>query len=189
MFPNSESIHYSTPMSDDIMHWYALRVFHRRTAEVLGELRRAGWRTYMPMRRIEDIDIHYNESVREEPVIPSLVFLRASSEYIMALHHSPTASARPYYEPGTTCPAVISDHEMDTFIYVTTHGCRQLDMVPTDFVKGDRVRVTEGIFRGAEGYITRVHGTKRFVVVIEGIAAVATSYIPGKYLEKITSEG
>ena len=59
-------------------------------------------------------------------------------------------------------------------------------MIPTELVKGDRVRVTEGVFKGAEGYITRVHGTKRFVVVIEGIAAVATSYIPGKFLEKLT---
>ncbi len=177
----------SLQLTDDaIEHWYALRVFHRKTGEMLNEFHRAGWRTYIPMRRVENVDIHYNEIVKEEPVIPSLLFIRTSSDYIMALHRSPTAHVRPYYVPGTTCPAVISDREMETFIYVTTHSCRTLEMIPTELVKGDRVRVTEGVFKGAEGYITRVHGTKRFVVVIEGIAAVATSYIPGKFLEKLT---
>ena len=170
-------------------HWYALRVFYRKSGEMLGEFQRAGWRTYIPMRRVDNMDIHYNnESSREEPVIPSLIFIRTSADYINALHHSSTVPVRPYYEPGTTCPAIIPDCEMETFIYVTTRNCQTLEMVPADLVKGDRVRVTEGVFKGAEGYITRVHGTKRFVVVIEGIAAVATSYIPGKFLEKLPAK-
>ena len=47
------------------------------------------------------------------------------------------------------------------------------------------MRVTGGIFKGAEGYIKRIRGDKRLIVCIEGIIAVATSYIPSVYLEKI----
>ncbi len=42
-----------------------------------------------------------------------------------------------------------------------------------------------GPFKGAEGYIVRVKNTKRFIVSIEGVAAVATGYIPKNFIEKI----
>ena len=50
---------------------------------------------------------------------------------------------------------------------------------------GVRVRVTEGPFKGAEGYIKRIKGNRRLIVSIEGVVAVATTYIPGCFLEKI----
>ena len=44
------------------LHWYALRVFHHRTSEVMARLHDDGWRTYVAMRREENVDIHYNDS-------------------------------------------------------------------------------------------------------------------------------
>jgi len=41
------------------------------------------------------------------------------------------------------------------------------------------------VFRGAEGYIARIRNAKRLIVAIEGVAAVATSYIPKDFMEKI----
>jgi len=77
---------------------------------------------------------------------------------------------------------------METFIWVTKTGCKSLEAYNIELVKGDRVRVIDGIFKGAEGYVCRVHGTKRFVVKINGVAAVATTYIPRGFLEKIQPE-
>ena len=57
--------------------------------------------------------------------------------------------------------------------------------VSEEWTKGDKVRVTGGLFEGAEGYIKRIKGNHRLVVAIEGITAVATSYIPTCYLERI----
>jgi len=51
----------------------------------------------------------------------------------------------------------------------------------------DRVRVIDGEFKGAEGYIKRIKGNRRLVVAIEGVVAVATAYIPSCYLEKVDS--
>jgi transcription antitermination factor NusG len=56
---------------------------------------------------------------------------------------------------------------------------------PYLFVPGDEVRVTGGPFKGAEGYIKRIRGNRRLVVALEGIIAVATTYIPGRFLEKM----
>ena len=47
-----------------------------------------------------------------------------------------------------------------------------------DYRSGDKVRVTGGPFKGAEGYIKRIRGNRRLVVALEGIIAVATTYIP-----------
>lgn len=33
--------------------------------------------------------------------------------------------------------------------------------------------------------IARIHGTKRFVVIVKGVAAVATTFIPRCFIEKI----
>ena len=71
------------------------------------------------------------------------------------------------------------------FIFVTTVGSRNLEAVDPALAKGDRVRITGGVFRGAEGYIARIRNAKRLIVAIEGVAAVATSYIPKDFIEKI----
>lgn len=53
------------------------------------------------------------------------------------------------------------------------------------FHQGDKVRVTEGIFKGLEGHIKRIRHDRRLIVTIEGVAAFATGFIPPSFLEKI----
>ena len=48
------------------------------------------------------------------------------------------------------------------------------------------VRVTEGPFRGAEGYVKRIRRDRRLLVSIEGIVAVATAFIEPQFLEEIS---
>ena len=93
-----------------------------------------------------------------------------------------------YFDRDTRKPAVISDLEMNVFMLVTSTGDPGLEYLgeePSDLRSGDRVRVTEGPFKGAEGYIKRIKGNRRLIVSIEGVVAVATTYIPGCFLEKI----
>lgn len=61
-------------------------------------------------------------------------------------------------------------------------GLEYLLEAPAELRRGDRVRVTEGVFK-AEGYIRRVKGNRRLIVSIEGVVAVATTYIPGCFLK------
>lgn len=96
-----------------------------------------------------------------------------------------------YFDRETKKPAIISDPEMDAFMLVTSTddpGLEYLSDAPEEFRRGDRVRVTEGVFKGAEGYIRRIKGNRRLIVSIEGVVAVATTYIPGSFLEKITTD-
>lgn len=38
---------------------------------------------------------------------------------------------------------------------------------------------------GLEGELLRIKGHKRVIVRLEGVVSIATSYIPGSFLEKI----
>ena len=60
-----------------------------------------------------------------------------------------------------------------------------LDPIATALQKGDRVRVTGGIFEGVEGAIIRVKGDRRVSVCIQGVMAVATAYIHPSLIERI----
>jgi transcription antitermination factor NusG len=47
------------------------------------------------------------------------------------------------------------------------------------------VRVNEGHFAGVEGVIKRIRKNKHVVVQIEGVAAVAITFVPASYLTLI----
>ena len=47
---------------------------------------------------------------------------------------------------------------------------------------GQRVKVTQGHFAGVEGVIKRINNNKRVVVQIDGVAAVAITYVPTEHL-------
>lgn len=169
------------PDETSVTHWYALRVFHNKIRAVKSRIDLAGAETYYPMRTVD----RGERGRLQEPLIPSLLFIRAASDFIRHMQKDPTSYAGVYCYPGTSTPAVISDREMEIFRFVTTVGSDRLEVVDPSLAQGDRIRVTQGMFKGAEGYISRVKNAKRLIVVIEGVAAVATTYIPKDYVEKI----
>ena len=151
--------------------WYALRVFYNRTERVLDEIRDMGSEFYVP-----------------RSIISSLMFVYTTSSKLERIRLDRYDKLRVYTHPGTRRPYRIPDKEMEIFRFVTSLQDRKMTLVDPDAVRfhtGQKVRVTGGIFKGAEGYIKRIKGNKRLVVSIEGVVAVATSYIPSAYLEKL----
>lgn len=91
-------------------------------------------------------------------------------------------------DDGSRRPYAIPDREMNVFMLVASLGETGLEYFGDEdrkFAEGQRVRVTDGPFRGAEGSIQRIHGDRRLLVSIRGICAVATTYIPKAFLEEI----
>lgn len=77
---------------------------------------------------------------------------------------------------------------MDIFMLVTSSGEQGMEYFGEDnpkFYKGERVRVIDGKFKGAEGVICRIRKNSRLVVTVQGVCAVATSYIPQAFLMKL----
>ena len=164
--------------------WFAYRIFHNKMNLVKEKLAEDDIQSFIPCRLIQE---EKAEAVvyREEPIIPSLIFIRSTEEYMQILKIQYASHLGVYKIPGSTKAAVIPDREMEIFMYVLSKGCEQLESVDEKLVQGNLVRITGGLFKGAEGYITRVHGTKRFVVLIKGVAAVATTFVPRCFIKKL----
>lgn len=145
---------------------------------------KSGCEYYVPMKTVERTTSTGRSTVRQ-PIFPSLLFIRSEKSYVENIRKQPKGLVGVYCMPGMKEPAAIPDEEMRMFIFVTTVGSRNLEAVDPALAKGDRVRITGGVFRGAEGYIARIRNAKRLIVAIEGVAAVATSYIPKDFIEKI----
>lgn len=154
--------------------WYALKVFYNRTEQVREQIKGLAREVYVPHR-----------------VISSLMFVYttpANLEYIRKDHYK---DLKVYTQPGERTPYVIPERQMDVFKFVTSMEDKNLERIDPEAVNykaGEHVRVTGGIFEGAEGYIKRIKGNKRLIVSIEGVVAVATSYIPTIYLEKLEKD-
>ena len=171
-------------MNDNGLCWYALWVYRGLTAPIVARCDSDGVQTYRPMRVVERFAKEGKEYV-EEPLVANLLFVRADAAYVSGLRSVTRNRGIAYCYPGTNVPAAIADDVMEMFRLVVRVGNRTLESVDIPIDKGDRVRVTDGIFKGAEGYIRRVHGTKRLVVAIEGVVAVAVTHIPRQFLELV----
>lgn len=168
-------------------HWYALKVFYNRVFPLEARLREQAIHCYVPTRSIEQVRGGIKYRVRR-PAISSLLFMQSTPEQAEAIRTELRGRAMLYTDPESREPIAIPEREMQIFMLVTSReesGLEYFSEQPASWHEGERVRVTEGIFKGAEGRIKRIRGDHRLVVSIEGVVAVATTYIPGAFLEKI----
>ena len=174
----------TTSHTEEEKHWYALRVYRGVVGPVVAACRRDGMESYRPMMLVEQVTPD-GVTYAEKTVVHNLLFVRATGSYVNEMQTVSRNRCSVYCHPGTRVPAAIDDHTMAMFMLVLKAGAHSAEPVDLPMDKGDKVRVTDGIFKGAEGYIRRVHGTRRFVVAIEGVVAVALTCIPRQFLERI----
>lgn len=131
------------------------------------------------------------------PMVSSLLFVRAGEKEITALDESfkdATGGTKGFIykkrdsEGRFVCEA-IPDCQMEAFRLITSHGSEGLEFFSADdisrFATGCKVRVTDGPFKGAVGYVKRIKRNRRLLVAIEGIVAVVSAYIDPRLLEAI----
>ena len=167
--------------------WFAVNVFFNRVTRMSTLLDEDKVQHYVPMRTVE-LFKDGQKIYQQKQLVTSLLFLKCDKTYLAQLKDNFGDAFYVYSDVETKQPRVIPDKEMDSFILVTSVRDMGLELLPKDTVEckiGDHVRVIDGVFKGAEGYVKRIQGRKRLIVSIEGIAVVATSYIPRSFLEKI----
>jgi transcription antitermination factor NusG len=84
----------------------------------------------------------------------------------------------------------VPDREMENFIRVTSSiddNC-VFFLDNGDYLNklGKRVRITAGRFKDVIGVVKRIKKNRHVVVQIEGIAAVAITFVPSEFLEYLT---
>ena len=177
-------------MKDEKLHWYALKVFYNRTALLVQKISDTCVESYIPMQTIEKYDsegLHYEE----KPLVNSLLFVRCKESLLISFKKDYPRDFMFYRATDSNKPGAIDDEEMRVFMLVTSadrgrnlHYFGKNDSVVKT---GQRVRVIDGIYKGAEGYIKRIKKDRKLIVSVSGVAVVAVSYIPKEYLEIIDS--
>ncbi len=175
-------------MAEETPRWYALKVFYNKTEALKKKIGVEDVETYIPMQTVEKYDskgLHYEE----KPLISSLMFIRCPESWLMEFKRANFSDFMFYKSSDSWRPGPIDDEEMRMFMFVTSadHG-KNLHYFGEDssaFKMGQKVRVIDGIYKGAEGYIKRIKKDRKLIVAVSGVAVVAVSYIPPEFLEKI----
>ena len=194
-------------------NWYALKVFYGKVFEIEDRLAAMDLETYIPVRKdllkgeehmralrrlaTPDDRRRDNQFVQEGPliykrvpVVSSLLFVRAPQDRLKEIEACVREKGFVYRTADREAFAVIPDKQMAMFQLVCSSGAEGLEFFADDdltrYKAGDKVRVLEGPLKGAEGYIKRIRKDRRLLVSIEGFIAVATSFIPPQFLEKVS---
>ena len=80
---------------------------------------------------------------------------------------------------------IVPDKQMEDFMFLLDFSPDGIEILNKDLKRGDRVRVIKGPLQGLMGELVRLRGHKRVVIRLEGVVSIATSYIPGSFLERI----
>ena len=202
-----------TPMEEIKLNWYALKVFYGKVFEIEALLGDMDLETYIPVRKVllkgeehmralrrlstPDDRRRDNQFIqagpliyKRVPVVSSLLFVRAPGERIGEIGKCVEGRGFVYRTADRKAESVIPDKQMAMFQLVCSSGAEGLEFFADDdltrYKSGDKVRVLEGPLKGAEGYIKRIRKDRRLLVAIEGFIAVATTFIPPQFLEKVS---
>lgn len=195
---SEEQVMDSTPTKKDDLRWYPMRIAYGRNErmfrikEMLDDI---GLENFMPL------SIYYERTSQQEheqkvvPAIHGLIFVRSSQERLTELKMTNTAfSAMRYmtnrFSTASVDPILtVPDRQMENFIHVVSTKNERVRFLEynTEFMAkpGRRVRITDGDFKGAEGVIKRIKKHRCVVVQIEGVAAVAITFVPTAWIEEI----
>ena len=200
-------------MEESSLNWYALKVFYNKVFEIEASLTDMDLETYIPVRQVQlkgedhmraarrlatpDDRRRDNQFVqagpvifKRVPVVSSLLFVHAPKERLPEVESCVDGRGFVYKTADRKTEAVIPDKQMAMFQLVCSSGAEGLEFFADDdltrYKAGDKVRVLEGPLKGAEGYIKRIRKDRRLLVSIEGFIAVATSFIPPQFLEKVS---
>ena len=168
--------------------WYAIRVTYNRELRVKEDLDTRGITNFVPMqyRREERNGVMVKRLV---PSVHNLIFIHITPSDMKEYKMTTDLPIRYIMNRETHKPIIVPSREMENFIKVAgTYNEKliYLNPDPGDFAKGERVRIIGGAFAGAEGVFVRVKGDRRVIVNVEGLVAVATTFVHPSMIEKIT---
>lgn len=172
------------------LHWFALKVFYNKVFQIQDIINERGLTTYLPTEKVTARRPDGTPYQVVKPIIGSLLFFQATLKQAGQLQCDLTDRVM-LYTRIVDCrrvPLVIPHRQMNIFMLVSSSGEKGLEPMEIDstrYQKGVHVRVIDGPFKGAEGYICRIKKNRRLIVALEGVCAIATSYIPQEFLQVI----
>ena len=177
--------------------WYPMRVAYDKSDRVLQihkHLNQKSIENFLPMKIVHDRE-DFNVESRLVPAIPGLIFIHDTRVVITDLKHQPAFSAMRYWtdavapEDAEDRILTVPDRQMENFIRTVTANTDKVNYLEYNaafFSKpGQAVRITDGELAGCTGIIRRIKKRRCVVVEVNGICAVAITFVPSDWLELI----
>lgn len=170
-------------------YWYSIRVSYGRVLKFSAMLDETGIENFVPMmrKRIERNGKHTTVTV---PAVSNLCFVHTSKarldEFLMSMGEN--RPAHYIWNKATRKPIVVSEKAMRDFMQISrvmSDDILYLKEITSKIREGQRVRVLCGPFQGVEGVVLRVKRSRRVVVELSDMLAIATTYVQPDHLELI----
>lgn len=179
-------------MSILLKNWFAIRITYGRELLLKDMLDVEKIENFIPMRY--DYILKNGRRLRKlVPAIHNLVFVHSTRQRIDELKEKFGVKIPMRYVMNRTShqPIIIPDIQMRSFILVSgSYDEAVLYIEPTELAltKGQKVRITDGIFKGVIGEFVRIRHDRRVVVNIEGVMAIATTFVHSSLIEPIEND-
>lgn len=169
--------------------WYVLRATYSRELKIQAQLNSMGVRCFIPMMwRRRTVD--GKERKMLVPAVSNLCFVHWTKQdidaYIRSFGENHPVS---YYWDRTSGRALtVPDVAMEGFIKVAStldEDLIYLTAISEKLREGQTVKVKDGPFAGVTGRIVRIRKSRRILVELPGMLAVATTYVTPDNLDLI----
>ena len=164
--------------------WFVAKTRANQERAIQERLTKMGIETYLPSR-IEE-RYRYGKRRKEEVLlIPNTLFIYTDKNMAWALPNHHGFFMKYMIDYLTRTLLVVPEKQMQNFMFLldVSNGDIQIDNRLL-FVKGDKVRITQGTFAGLEGELIRIEGKRKMLVRLDNIIACSVK-IAGSHLEKI----
>ena len=177
--------------SSEGVHWYVLRVSYSRELKIKAMLDQRGIRAFVPMmwKKTEESGKTKKKLV---PAVNNLCFVNWTKEGIDRFIQEFGDKSPVYYYWDRTAgrPMTVPEKSMEDFIKVSSsmdEDLIYLTEISEKLREGQVVKVRNGSFAGIEGRIVRIRKSRRLMVELPGMLAVASTYLRPEDVELVNS--
>ena len=188
-----------TKLSDyrQSQHWYALRCTYGRERKAYEMFLREGIRAFYPtITRVETTNGQRQAIV--ESRLPNILFAYGTfdqiKEYVYDNVSDDTRHLRFYYNrhhDGTKEPLIVPNSQMQSLITICAAEAEDKHLEPyvvEKFKNGQRVRITDGPFKGVIGTVHRYKGQQRIGIIISNRFTATTAYVSKEKIIPVEDE-
>ncbi len=152
--------------------WYVVKTRAKQERVVQQQINRFGVETFLPTR-IEVRDWHDRKKKVESVLIPNTVFLKAEKNVAIDLHNVQGIQfsfLRDVTSLQRNQLLVIPDRQMKEFMRFLKISDNQFEVEPdATFMRGDKVIITQGCFKGITGELVKINGKDKVIVRLNTI--------------------
>ena len=166
------------------IHWYVAYTQVNQELLIKKKLDELGIENFLPLEeQVQDTPLG-RKTIRVL-LIHGMIFIRTDKVTSFSLINEYSLNIVYLKDLEGRRSLIVPDKEMEDFMFLLDFSPDGIEILNKDLKRGDRVRVIKGPLQGLMGELVRLRGHKRVVIRLEGVVSIATSYIPGSFLERI----